>query len=150
MWFRQHGNSFWGVMLTLGVIGTFLLVGLVYRPSIGFVILAVLVMVFIITLPFIVYPKIFLNKVHVDDYGITCYRRKKTIWSCTWNEIGYFRWGAWNGTYCREIILKRQSEVQCYFEMNPKASKVIKKYCPREDLLTQLRKPIFDGPSKLK
>lgn len=150
MWFRQYGNSFWGVMLTLGVIGTLLLVGLVYRPSIGFVILAVLVMILIITLPFLVYPKIFLNKVHVDDYGIICYRKKKTIWSCTWDEIEYFRWGAWNGTYCREIILKRPGEVQCYFEMNPKASKVIKEYYPRKDLLTQLRKPIFDGPSKLK
>lgn len=93
----------------------------------------------------------FSEVVYIDQYGITCKKRHKKIFSCVWEDVQQFKRCRHCRFVCVDVILKEEANAYIgysptvtspnfFFAVTPKSKKAIGKYCPRADLLQQLKR----------
>ena len=78
------------------------------------------------------------TKMHVDESGIVCTYKHRTIWTCCWNEIEAFQYYNRFLHKCRRIVLFNKNKPSLYFEISKAAQEAISQYCPKTELLENL------------
>ena len=78
------------------------------------------------------------TKMHVDESGIVCTYKHRTIWTCCWNEIEAFQYYSRFLHKCRRIVLFNKNKTSLYFEISKAAQEAISQYCPKTELLENL------------
>lgn len=147
MRFYRNGISIWTIMIIIVICDfVFLLSAFLWRDSDNWYILVPSALISIIW-PF------GHEMIYVNEHGITCKRRRKIVFSCNWEDIQQFERRHHYQTLCVDIVPIENARSffsdgyifttyapNFYFELTPYSKKIIRQFCPRAELITQMEK----------